>query len=500
MACRCQQRSEAGGRPPVMDRTSSQENGTMELAMPEGQKTRAESAAYVGSGDAGSESAPSEGLRASAAPPGRAGLTVQLMEVVLEKQNLMCALERVEANKGSAGVDGMTTQELRGWLKGNWQGIRAQLLAGKYRPQPVRRVAIPKPDGGTRNLGIPTVLDRLIQQALLQVLAPIFDRHFSKSSYGFREGRSAHDAVRAAQRYVADGYDWVVDLDIEKFFDHVNHDILMRRVAERIRDKRVLKLIGRYLRAGVMAEGVVIATEEGTPQGGPLSPLLSNIMLDTLDKELEQRGHRFCRYADDCNIYVRSQRAGERVMESVKRFLGEKLKLRVNEKKSAVARPSERRFLSFTLSEQCRIRIAVRAVERFSEKVVELTRRACGRSMEEVLKRLNLFLWGWVGYFALADAKTQMHELDGWIRRRLRAMWWLQRKTRKKRREALVALGVGLSKARPAAGSGRGPWRMSRVETVHIALGLDYFRQQGLVSLADAWDYTRAQWRNRALA
>lgn len=472
----------------------------MELATPEGQKTEVNNTDFVGSGDAGSGSAPSEGSRMAAAPPGGAGPTLQLMEAVLERQNLIDALERVEANKGSAGVDGMTTQELRNYLKSNWTEIRSQLLAGEYQPQPVRRVAIPKPDGGTRNLGIPTVLDRFIQQALLQVLGPIFDPHFSESSYGFREGRSPHDAVRAAQRYVADGYDWVVDLDIEKFFDHVNHDILMRRVAERIRDKRVLKLIGRYLRAGAMTEGVVIATEEGTPQGGPLSPLLSNIMLDVLDKELEDRGHRFCRYADDCNIYVRSQRAGQRVMESVKKFLGRKLKLRVNEKKSAVARPNERRFLSFTISERVRIGIAPRALERFSEKVVELTRRACGRSMEEVIRRLNLFLGGWVGYFALADAKTRMHELDGWIRRRLRALWWLQRKTRKKRREALVALGVGRPKARHAAGSGRGPWRMSRVEAVHIALGLDYFRQRGLASLEAAWERTRAQWRNRALA
>ena len=449
----------------------------------------------AGGGGAGSAAAPGEASQAPAARTIEADSTQNLMEAVVERQNLFAAYERVVGNKGCAGIDGMEVEELKPYLQAYWPSVREQLLAGTYQPKPVLRKAIPKPDGGTRNLGIPTVLDRLIQQALLQVLAPIFQPTFSRSSYAYQEGRSAHDAVRAARRYVEEGFEWLVDIDVEKFFDRVNHDILMRLLAEQVKDKRVLKLIGRYLRAGVMVEGVVLSTAEGTPQGGPLSPLLSNVMLDVLDKELERRGLRFCRYADDCNIYVRSKKAAQRVLESVKRFLGKKLKLKVNDKKSAAAKAHERRFLGFTITAQTRIAMAATTVVKLHQKVVEKTARNEGRALKQVIKELNQYLLGWIGYFALADAVEPMASLDGWIRRRLRCAWWVQRKTRQKRQKALVKLGVSREAARHVAGSTRGPWRLSSTQQLHQALNNRFFIEQGLVSLAREWEKTRQKWQ-----
>jgi len=347
----------------------------------------------------------------------------QLMEEVCERDNCKQALARVRANKGSAGVDGMTVQQLPEHLKQHWPAIREQLLSGTWKPQPVKRVEIPKPDGGVRKLGIPTVLDRFVQQAVMQVLQRRWDRTFSDHSYGFRPGHSAHQAVEAVQQYIAAGYRWVVDLDLEKFFDRVNHDKLMAKIAERVSDKRLLKLIRAFLRAGVMEGGLVSPVDEGTPQGGPLSPLLSNIMLDEFDRELERRGLRFARYADDSNIYVRSRRAGERVMESITRFITTKLKLKVNEQKSAVARPWERKFLgfSFTMNREPKRRIAPKAVLRFKERVRELTRRTRGISIERMAEELARYLRGWVGYFGKCQTPSVLEDLEKWFRRRLRS-------------------------------------------------------------------------------
>jgi len=354
----------------------------------------------------------------------------QWMEEVCERGNCEQALKRVKANKGSAGVGGMTVHELPEFLKQHWPAIREQLLSGTYEPQPVKRVEIPKPDGGVRKLGIPTVLDRLIQQAVMQVLQGKWDGTFSERSYGFRPGRSAHQAVAAAQQYIAAGYRWCVDLDLEKFFDRVNHDKLMAKIAERVSDKRMLKLIRAFLTAGVMEDGLVSPVDEGTPQGGPLSPLLSNIVLDELDRELERRGLRFARYADDCNIYVRSQRAGERVMESIMRFLTAKLKLKVNQQKSAVARPWERKFLgfSFTNAGTPKRRIAPKAVDRFKERIRELTSRTRGVSMERMAEELSCYLRGWLGYFGKCETPSVLERLEKWLRRRLRSVLWKQRK------------------------------------------------------------------------
>ena len=498
---RVQKSAAADNRRPSAGEGPNVEPGVrvVELKTERGRKPSQQGRPSAEGGDVGNSAAPDEGPQPTAETSTATDSSTQrLMEAVLERDNLIAALERVEVNKGCAGIDGMRTEELRPWLKAHWAQVREQLLGQTYRPKPVLRKAIPKPDGGTRNLGIPTVLDRFIQQALLQVLAQIFSPQFSVSSYAYQEGRSAHDAVRAARRFVVEGNEWVVDLDIEKFFDQVNHDILMRLVAEKVHDKRVLKLIGRFLRSGVMVEGVVMGTEEGTPQGGPLSPLLSNIMLDPLDKELERRGLRFCRYADDCNIYVRSERAAQRVMESVKRFLERKLKLKVNGKKSAVARPSERRFLGFTIQEDEQLGLAPRAREKLHDTIVALTARTCGHSMEQVIKRLNLYLEGWIGYFALVDNERVFGELDGWIRRRLRMLWWMHRKNPKTRREALIALGVPAAQAGRAASSGRGPWRMSATPSIHSALSKRYFNKAGLVSLAAKWAQKRAEWQHLA--
>jgi RNA-directed DNA polymerase len=409
----------------------------------------------------------------------------RLMEEVCERENCKRALARVKANKGSAGVDGMTVQQLPEFLKQHWPAIREQLLNGTYEPEPVKRVEIPKPEGGKRKLGIPTVLDRFIQQAVMQVLQDRWDRTFSDHSYGFRPGRSAHQAVEQAQQYIAEGYRWVVDLDLEKFFDRVNHDKLMARIAERVSDKRLLKLIRAYLRAGVMEDGLVSPVDEGTPQGGPLSPLLSNIVLDELDREMERRGHRFVRYADDSNIYVRSRRAGERVMESIGRFITTKLKLKVNQQKSAVARPWERKFLgfSFTWNREPKRRIAPKAVERFKERVRELTRRTKGVSIERMAKELAQYLRGWIGYFGRCQTPTVLQGLEEWIRRRLRSVIWKQWKRGKVRFAELRKRGVGKDLAAQTAGSAHGPWRLANSPALTIALPNAYFNSLGIPRL-----------------
>ena len=409
----------------------------------------------------------------------------RLMEEVCEWQNCEQALARVKSNKGSAGVDGMTVEQLPDYLKKHWSTIREQLLSGTYKPQPVKRVEIPKPDGGMRQLGIPTVLDRFIQQALLQILQGRWDRTFSEHSYGFRPGRSAHQAVTKAQQYIAAGYSWVVDLDLEKFFDRVNHDKLMAQLAQRISDKRMLKLIRAFLCAGVMAGGLVSPIDEGTPQGGPLSPLLSNIVLDELDRELEQRGHRFVRYADDCNIYVRSQRAGERVMNSVSEFITKKLKLKVNEQKSAVDRPGRRKFLgfSFTWHREPKRRIAPKAIARFKQRVRELTRRTRGVKLEQMVAQLSRYLTGWRGYFGFCQTPSVLRKLEEWLRRRLRSVVWKQWKRGKVRFPELRKRGVSKDLAARTAGSAHGPWRLSNSPALTIALPNAYFASLGLTPL-----------------
>jgi len=409
----------------------------------------------------------------------------ELMEEVCKRSNLIRAWERVRANKGSPGVDGMTIEHAEGYLRQHWPTIRNQLLCGTYRPQPVKRVEIPKPGGGVRKLGVPNVIDRLVQQAVLQVLQSRWDRTFSESSFGFRPGRSAHQAVAKAQAYVADGYGWVVDMDLEKFFDRVNHDILMSRVAKRVSDKRLLKLIRALLNAGVMEDGVVSSTDEGTPQGGPLSPLLSNLLLDDLDRELERRGHRFCRYADDCNIYVRSQRAGERVMKGVGHFLTTKLRLKVNESKSAVARTGERQFLGFRISngEEPIRHIAPKALKRFQERVREMTRRTLGVSIRQLIKSLSRYLTGWRAYFGFCQTPRVLHTLQARIRRRLRMYIWRQWGNGRNRYKQLRRLGVPHVRSAVAAGAPYREWRMSRHAAVQQALSNAYFASLGLPSL-----------------
>ena len=412
-------------------------------------------------------------------------ISKQLMEAVCERRNCKQALARVKRNKGSAGIDGMTVEQLPAYLKQHWLTIRAQLLSGTYKPQPVKRVEIPKPDGGKRKLGIPTVLDRFIQQAVMQVLQRSWDRTFSAQSYGFRPGCSAHQAVAKAQQYIAAGYGWVVDLDLEKFFDRVNHDKLMARLARRISDKRMLKLIRAFLRAGVLEGGLVSPIDEGTPQGGPLSPLLSNIVLDELDRELEQRGQRFVRYADDCNIYVRSQRAGERVMKSVSQFITSKLKLKVNEQKSAVARPDKRKFLSFSFlgTEIVKRHIAAKAIARFKQRVRKLTRRTRGVKMETMVAQLSRYLQGWRGYFGFCQTPWVLRHLESWLRRRLRAVVWKQWKRGKVRFAELHKRGVRKELAAQTAGSAHGPWRLSKSPALNTALPNAYFASLGLTPL-----------------
>ena len=409
----------------------------------------------------------------------------QWMEEVCERENCKQAWARVKANKGSPGVDGRTVHDLPGYLQQHGPVIREQLLSGTYTPQPVRRVEIAKPDGGVRKLGIPTVLDRFIQQAVMQVRQCRWDRTFSQHSYGFRPGRSAHQAVEQAQQYIAAGYRFVVDLDLEKFFDRVNHDRLMAKIAERISDKRLLQLIRAFLQAGVMENGLVSPVDEGTPQGGPLSPLLSNIGLDEFDRELERRQLRFVRYADDSNIYVRSRRAGERVMRSLTRFITSKLKLRVNEQKSAVAEPWERKFLgfSFTFGATPKRRIAPKAVVRFKERVGELTRRTRGVSMERMTEELARYLRGWIGYFGHCETPSVLLGLEKWTRRRLRSAFWKQWKRGTRRFAELQKRGVGSDLAAQTAGSAHGPWRLANSPALGIALPNAYFASLGLPPL-----------------
>jgi RNA-directed DNA polymerase len=412
----------------------------------------------------------------------------QLMEEVCGRENCLRALRRVKANKGSPGIDGMKVGELAGYLKRHWPAIREQLLNGTYQPQPVKRVEIAKPDGGVRKLGIPTVLDRFIQQAVMQVLQGRWDRTFSEHSHGFRPQRSAHQAVAKAQQYIADGHRWVVDLDLEKFFDRVNHDRLMAAIARRVCDKRMLRLIRVFLESGVMENGLVSPVDEGTPQGGPLSPLLSNLVLDELDRELEQRQHRFVRYADDCNIYVASERAGKRVMQSVTSFLRRRLKLKVNETKSAVARPQERKFLgfSFTNGIKPKRRIAPKALLRCKRRVRELTRRTRGVSVEQMTKELASYLRGWKGYFGYCQTPSVLRKLEAWMRRRLRSMIWKQWKRGTVRFEKLRQRNIGADLAAQTAGSPHGPWRLSDSPALQCALSVAYFDSLGLPRLSVA--------------
>jgi len=381
-------------------------------------------------------------------------------------------------------MDGMTIDDAKDHLREHWPSIRTQLLAGNYKPLPVKRVEIPKPDGGIRKLGVPCVVDRLIQQALLQVLQDQWDPTFSEHSYGFRPERSAHQAIAQAQRFIAEGYTHVVDIDLEKFFDRVNHDCLMARVAGRISDKRVLKLIRAFLNAGVMENGLVLPVDEGTPQGGPLSPLLSNLVLDDLDKELERRGLRFCRYADDCNIYVRSHRAGERIMESVSRFLTKKLRLKVNEAKSAVARPEERKFLGFSVSNDgSERRIAPKALDKFKAEIRDMTRRTRGIALRQIIKELATYMIGWRGYFGFCQTPRVLTNLEAWIRRRLRAYLWRQWQNGQNRFKELRRRGLSKFQAAVAAGSTKGFWRMSGHPAIQKALRNHFFEELGLPRL-----------------
>ena len=410
-----------------------------------------------------------------------------LMDIVCERGNLMLAYDRVVKNKGAAGVDGIGIAEFKEHLKQHWPTIKAKLLTGEYIPSPVRRVDIPKPQGGVRTLGIPTLTDRLIQQALHQVLSPIFEADFSESSYGFRPVRNAHQAVKAAKQYVAAGRRVVVDMDLEKFFDRVNHDLLMQKLSTKIDDRRVLCLIRRYLEAGMMADGMVSQRTEGTPQGGPLSPLLSNILLTELDRELERRGHAFCRYADDCNIYVKSKEAGERVMASITRFLADRLKLTVNAAKSAEEQPWKRKFLGYSLTwhKAPKLRIAPTSLKRQEDKIRGVLKGARGRSLTKVIAELNPILRGWAAYYKLTETKQALEEMDGWIRRKLRCMLWRQWKRPYTRAKNLMKAGLPEERACRSAFNQRGPWWNSGASHMNQAFPKSFFDRLGLVSLLD---------------
>lgn len=412
----------------------------------------------------------------------------QVMEAVVERGNLRLAYQRVVENRGAPGVDGITVAEFKGWLKAHWPTVRAALLSGSYLPQPVRAVDIPKPSGGVRTLGIPTVLDRLIQQAVLQVLQPIFEPGFSESSYGFRPHRNACQAVKAAQAYVQAGRRWVVDIDLEKFFDRVNHDILMSRVARDVKDERVLKLIRRYLEAGLMQNGLAELRTQGTPQGGPLSPLLSNILLTDLDRELERRGQVFCRYADDANIYVRSKAAAMHAMTEIAEFLEKKLKLTVNRDKSACARPWERKFLGYSLTwhKRAKLRIAPESLKRLRDNVCESVRLGRGRNLQATIDELNGLLRGWMSYFRLTETKGVLEELDGWVRRKLRCLLWRQWKRAFPRARALMKQGLTEERAWRSATNGHGAWWNAGASHMNAALPKSYFDRLGLVSLVDS--------------
>jgi RNA-directed DNA polymerase len=409
------------------------------------------------------------------------------MDAVVERNNLWQAYERVMRNKGAAGVDGLTVSEFKAWLQLHWPSVKAALLTGDYMPAAIRKVEIPKPNGGVRMLGIPTVLDRLIQQALLQVLQAEFESGFSEHSYGFRPGRNAWQAVQRAQGYMREGRRWVVDLDLEKFFDRVNHDILMSRIARKVKDQRVLKLIRRYLEAGMMSDGIVSARTEGTPQGGPLSPLLSNILLTDLDRELERRGHRFCRYADDCNIYVGSEVAGHHAMDSITDYLERKLKLRVNRDKSAVARPWRRKFLGYSVTwhKQVRLKIADESLKRLKDKVRDIVVGNASGKLAAVIDELNPVLRGWMSYFRLGEAKRVLEELDGWIRRKLRCLLWRQWKRPATRNKRLQTRGLDATRAWKSASNGRGPWWNAGASHMNAAYPKRVFDVMGLVSLLD---------------
>lgn len=411
---------------------------------------------------------------------------VVTMEEVLSRENMLKAYHRVVGNQGAAGIDGVTVEELGELVRQRWEAIREELLSGTYVPSPVRKVEIPKPGGkGVRMLGIPTVLDRLIQQALLQVLTPLFDPMFSEDSFGFRPGRSAHQALDRAKEHIAAGHRWVVDMDLEKFFDRVNHDVLMARLARRIEDKRILKLIRRYLQAGMMEGGVTSPRYEGTPQGGPLSPLLSNVLLDELDRELQRRGHRFVRYADDCNIYVRSRRAGERVLETLERFLRKRLRLVVNREKSAVDRPWKRKFLGYTFTShfQPKLKVAPESIKRFKGRLREAFRRGRGRNLGQLLAELRPVLLGWVSYYRKAEVRSTFEQLDQWMRRKLRAILWRQWKRPWTRAKALIRRGLAHDRAWISATNGRGPWWNAGASHMHQAVPNRVFGQLGLVSL-----------------
>jgi RNA-directed DNA polymerase len=414
--------------------------------------------------------------------------TENVMEGVVERENMKRAYRRVLGNRGSAGVDGMGVEELKLYLQEHWGRIRGELLEGQYEPQPVLRVEIPKSGGkGMRKLGIPTVVDRLIQQAMHQVLSPLFDPDFSETSYGFRPGRRAQQAIAKAREYVAEGKRWVVEMDLEKFFDRVNHDVLMSRVARKVKDKRVLRLIRRYLQAGIMEGGVVSQPERGTPQGGPLSPLLSNIILDDLDKELDRRRHCYCRYADDCNIYVGSKRAGERVMKSISGFLERRLRLQVNREKSAVDRPWKRVFLGFSMTwdKVPRLRVAPSSVIRFKSNLKKAFREGRGRNLSRLVEELKPVLRGWITYFQPTEVKNTFEELDGWIRRRLRCILWRQWKRPFARAKNLMKRGLGEEQAWTSAVNGHGPWWNSGAAHMNYAFPKTFFDQIGLVSLLD---------------
>jgi RNA-directed DNA polymerase len=417
-----------------------------------------------------------------------------LMEEVLSRENMLQALRRVEQNKGAPGIDNLTIENLKPYLRQNWLIIKEQLLKGEYRPQPLLRVEIPKPDGRKRLLGIPTVTDRLIQQALLQRLTGIFDPGFSPSSFGFRPNRSAHDAIRKAKEYLEEGYQWVTDIDIEQFFDHINHDMLMARIARKVKDKRILKLIRLYLQSGVMVNGVKIQTQEGTPQGGPLSPLLANILLDDLDRELTRRGHRFVRYADDSNIYLKSERAGQRVMENITTFLKVRLKLQVNLQKSAVDLSDKRKFLGFNLyhyQERIRIRIAPEAIQRCKMKIREITARSNGQNITQRILKLNLYLRGWIQYFSLSDTPYILQRLAGWMRRRLRMCLWKQRKKIRTRYRHLIQLGLPDWKAFSLANTRKAYWQIAG-DSLNSALPNTYWAKLGLMSLTDRYGEIRS--------
>ena len=420
--------------------------------------------------------------------------TGNLLEKIVDKRNFFEAYKKVVANKGSHGIDGMKVDELLPFLQEHYQTLKADLLKGKYKPQPVKRVEIPKPNGGVRLLGVPTVIDRLIQQAINQVINPIFDREFSNTSYGFRPGRNAHMALKQAQIYINEGYRKVVDMDLEKFFDTVNHDLLMSLVSRKIKDKRVLKLIRKYLNSGIMLKGVPVKSEDGTPQGGPLSPLLSNILLNELDKELERRGHRFCRYADDCNIYVKSTRAGERVLGNITKFLEQKLKLKVNAEKSAVSTPTKRKFLGYSFyygKGGIKFRVHNKRYERLKEKIRNITNRNVSMNFNYRIKKLNEIIVGWVNYFKLADMKSKLIELDKWIRRRLRACVWKTWKKIKTRFQNLMKLGIPRDKAWEFANTRKGYWRISKSPILNKTVTNQRLINHGFKSLSSQYEKFR---------